>query len=234
MLSRVATAALFAGMTLCFAPSAFAHISLAGPGLAGQSQVLTFSVGHGCEGADTYSVEVTIPKEVTTVRAMPNVFGDAEVTTDDAGIVKAVKWTKAGKIHEKDDQFYQLQIRIGVPNTPFETFLFPAKQTCRKSDGTESVVDWKATPEEVAAAKMGEEPEPAPSLTVIPVRLNGWNKFATKNKISDLTVFDDAQIVWVGDAAYSKNPVTAELIKSEDGVTELTEIAANAEIWVKY
>jgi periplasmic copper chaperone A len=234
MLSRLGTASLLAGASLLFAPTAFAHVSLAGPGYAGQSQVLTFSVGHGCEGSDTYSVEVAIPKEVTTLRAMPSVFGEAEVVADDAGIVSSVKWTKAGKIHAKDDLFYQVAIRISVPMTPFVTLLFPAKQTCRAADGTETVVNWAATAEEVAAAKAGEEPEPAPALVILPVRSTGWNKFTSKTKITDLSIFDDAQIVWVGDAAYSKNTLTADLIKSEDGVTELTEIAANAEIWVKY
>jgi periplasmic copper chaperone A len=234
MLSRVGSAALLAGMTSLFAPTAFAHISLSSPGYAGTNQVLTFSVGHGCEGSDTYSVEVTIPKEVTSVRAMPSTFGEAEVIADDAGIVSAVKWTKAGKIHAQDDQYYQLAIRIGVPKTPFVTLLFPAKQTCRAADGSEKVVDWNATPEEVAAAKEGEEPEPAPALVILPARVNGWNKYKAPAKITDLSIFDDAQIVWVGDAAYSKNELTKELIKNADGVTELTEIAANADIWVKY
>jgi uncharacterized protein YcnI len=234
MLSRVSAAALLAGASLLFTLPAFAHISLAGPGVAGSNQLLTFNVGHGCEGVDTASVEITIPKEVTTVRAVPAVFGDAEVTTDDAGIVTAVKWTKAGKAHAKDDQFYQLQLRIGVPMLPFTTLLFPAKQTCKAADGTETVVNWAATAAEVAAAKEGEEPEPAPALFIVPSHSPGWNKFTSKAKITDLSVFDDAQIVWAGDAAYSKNATTADLIKNEDGVTELTEIAANAEIWVKY
>lgn len=234
MLSRVSTAALLAAATLAFASTAFAHVSVSGPGYANQNALLTFGVGHGCEGADTYSIEVTIPKEVTSVRAMPNAFGDAVVTADDAGVVSSVKWTKAGKIHEKDDQYYSLQMRVKLPDAPFTTVLFPTKQVCKKADNTELVTDWKATPEEVAAAKMGEEPEPAPALTILPVRFTGWNKFTAKSKIENLAIFDDAQIVWVKDAAYSKNPVTAEQIKSEDGVTVLTAIEANAEIWVKY
>lgn len=234
MLSRVGSAALLAGVSLLVAPTAFAHVSIGGPGYAGTSQVVTFGVGHGCEGSDTYSVEVTIPKEVTTVRAVPSTFGNAVVTADDAGIVSSVKWTKAAPVHAKDEQYYQLAIRIGVPKTPFVALLFPTKQTCKKADGTEIVVDWKATPEEVAAAKEGEEPEPAPALVILPARAAGWNKFKAPAKITDLTIFNDAQIVWVGDAAYSNNETTKELIQSEDGVTELTEIAANADIWVKY
>jgi hypothetical protein len=40
--------------------------------------------------------------------------------------------------------------------------------------------------------------------------------------------------VWSGDAAYSSNAATAALIENEEDVTKLTEIAAGAEIWVKY
>ena len=40
--------------------------------------------------------------------------------------------------------------------------------------------------------------------------------------------------MWSGDAAYSGNPATQDLIKGEDGVTTLTEIASGSDIWVKY
>jgi hypothetical protein len=59
-----------------------------------------------------------------------------------------------------------------------------------------------------------------------PVRLGG--------AIDDLSIFNDAQIVWSGDDAYSGNPNTAELIEAEDDVDTLESIAAGAEIWVKY
>ena len=52
--------------------------------------------------------------------------------------------------------------------------------------------------------------------------------------IKDLTIFKDALIVWRGNAAYSANPNTVAQIKAEAGVTELTELKANDEIWVRY
>ena len=210
-----------------------AHVSLAGPGFAGQNQVLTFSIGHGCEGADSYKLSVAIPKEVTTVRGMPSAWGDADVQTDDTGAVTAVAWTKKD-VRPQDDQFYQMSIRIGVPNLPFQTLYFPATQSCRAADGTESVVEWKALPDEIAAAPKGMEPEPAPALVILPPRAPGWNKFTVPQKVTDLSVFKDALIVWAGDAAYSANPATVDQIKNEDGVTELEEIAAGTDIWVKY
>ena len=235
MLSQVRFAGLLGAVNLVFATTASAHVSMASPGFAGQTQVLNFSIGHGCEGADTFRLEVTIPKEVTSVRALPSVFGDVEVKTDDAGVALAVIWSKA-TVRPKDDQYYQMAIRAKLPDAPFTTLYFTAKQSCRTADGKESVVDWAATAEEVAAAtaKMDTAPEPAPALTIVPVRATGWNKYTAKTKITDLSIFNDAQIVWVGDAAYSNNPTTKELIKAESGVTELTEIKADAEIWVRY
>lgn len=213
--------------------TADAHVSVAGPGFAGQNQILVFSIGHGCEGADSYKLSVAIPKEVTSVRGMPNAWGDADVQTDDTGAVTAVVWTKQ-TVRPRDDQYYQMSIRVGVPDLPFHTLYFPATQSCRTADGVESVVEWKALPDEVAAAPKGEEPEPAPALTILPARVPGWNKFTVTDKVTDLSVFKDALIVWAGDAAYSANPTTAERIRSEEGVTELREIPAGTDVWVKY
>lgn len=221
-------------LALCaHARLASAHVSVTGPGYAGQNQVLTFGVGHGCEGADTVRVEVTLPEEITSVRALPSTFGPVTLEADDAGVVRSIVWTKDAA-RELDEMYYQVAIRVRLPSEPFTTLLFPTAQTCRAADGTETTVDWAATPEEVAAAAEGEEPEPAPTLLILPPRMAGWNKYEAPKAIKDLSVFDDAQIVWVGDAAYSSNPATAEMIENEEGVSTLTEIKAGAEIWVKY
>jgi len=230
--SSVACRGALAGTLLSLSSVASAHVSVAGPGYANQSQVLSFGVGHGCEGADTVRVEVQIPKEVTSVRGVPAVFGDAKLVTNDAGLVTSVVWSK-DKARPADDAYYTLQIRVKVPDAPFTKVYFPAKQTCRSADGTESVVDWAALPGDEAPAG-GEESTPAPGLKIVPARVAGWNKLTVKEAVSDLSFFDDAQIVWSGDAAYSSNPATKDLIKSESGVTELTAIKANSEIWVKY
>jgi hypothetical protein len=69
----------------------------------------------------------------------------------------------------------------------------------------------------------------------VPARKTGWNKFTVPSDISDLSVFfSDAQIVWKGTAAYTSNPATAELAAGTSGVTELKELKANDEIWVRY
>ena len=235
MHARLRYSLMVAAALLALPASALAHVSVSGAAYANQNTLLTFGVGHGCEGTDTVAIEVSIPKEVSGVRGVPHgVFTNLEVKTDDAKIVTAVIWKK-DSARDLDDGYYQLQLRAKMPDAPFSTVLFPTKQTCRAADGTETVVDWKATPAELEGLPEGEEgPEPAPALTVLPVRAPGWNKFTTKVAINDLAIFNDAEIVWVGEAAYSSNPTTTEQIKGEDDVTPLTKIAANAEIWVKY
>jgi uncharacterized protein YcnI len=234
MPTRIVSSSLVTLALLGSSSLAHAHVSLtSGPGYANQSQILTFGVGHGCAGADTVRVEVSIPKEVTTVRALANAWGEPQVKTDDAGLVTSVVWSK-DKAREKDDAYYQVAIRIKVPDAPFSTVYFAAKQVCRAADGKESTVDWSALPGEAPEAASGEEVTPAPALTILPVRFPGWNKISVKDALKDLKIFDDAQIVWQGDAAYSSNPATMEQIKAEKDVTVLTEIKAGTDLWVKY
>jgi hypothetical protein len=145
--------------------------------------------------------------------------------TDTAGLPTAVVWSKT-TVGDTDDQFYTVSMRITVPDTPFTTLYFPAIQTCRASDGTVTVVEWIGLP--------GDPEEPAPALVIMPARYPGWNKITPTVAITDLSLFDDAQIVWQGNAAYSSNPAIMDLITSESGVTVLSELAAGTDVWVKY
>jgi len=233
-MSQVRSIAALSGAALLLSSTALAHVAISsGPGVADTNQVLTFGVGHGCEGADTIAVEIEIPEEVTSVRALvgPSGFGEAELTLDDAELVRTVTWTKADA-RAGDDQYYQFGLRIRVPNMPFTKLYFPSKQTCRDADGEETEVHWSLSDEE--AAEGGDHAQGAPKLVVTPPRANGWNKYTVDGAIEDLSIFDDAQIVWSGDAAYSSNAATQALIEADDDVDELTEIEADAEIWVKY
>ncbi len=162
---------------------------------------------------------------MTSVRAVPWAFGDAEVVTSSAGVPIAVVWTRPD-VKDADDQYYRVSLRITVPDLPFETLYFPTIQTCESAGGVQTVVEWVGLP--------GDPESPAPALRIMPEHRSGWNKMTTTAAITDLSVFDDAQIVWQGDAAYSGSADIMDLIMSTTDVTVLTEIAAGAEIWVKY
>jgi uncharacterized protein YcnI len=236
MKATVRTLALALGLT-AFAGAAHAHISISsGIGAANTTQEVAFSVGHGCAGADTVAVRVTIPAGVTSVRPMRSDFGKVSVEKDTAGTITAVSWTKAAAdALDADIAYYKLIIRMKTPNMPFTTLVLPALQTCRAMDGTMSTVDWKALPG--APVPDAGEDEPAPTLPIVPAHKPGWNKMTVPVALTAAelgTYFADAQILWKGTAAFSASATTTDQVKATAGVTSLTALAAGDEIWVKY
>ena len=230
---RIAQLASITALTTIVTASP-AHVSIAsGPAFAGKRAVLTFSVGHGCEGADTIAIDVSLPSAITSARGMPSTFGFADVQLDDADLPTNVVWTK-DEVREVDDQYYQLGIRIAVPDEPFSVHYFSVLQGCRDADGMEYATDWAALPGDEPEEE-GEEAPPAAQLVIVPERHPGWNKFEVPSDIDDLALFfSDAQIVWLDDAAYSANPAIAELIEDDEDVDTLEDIPGDSEIWVKY
>ncbi|WP_394841820.1 DUF1775 domain-containing protein [Pendulispora brunnea] len=235
-MSKTSSAVVVGVFTLVTPALAAAHISLgAAPAFADTTQEITFGVGHGCDNLwDTFSVQVDIPASVTTVRAIPSDFGKVTVIRNTANIITGVKWEKLSNadLQDGDTNYYKLGLRIKVPNQPFTRLLFPTHQVCRSADGkVEKPVDW------VAETDSHDEngPKPAPSLNILPPREKGWNKYTVPVAITDLKqYFGDALIVWKGNAAYSPGANTVGQIKSTADVTELTSLAANDVVWVKY
>jgi periplasmic copper chaperone A len=222
---------IFVLLTILLPVLAVAHISATSPGFANTTQEIVLSNSHGCEGADTYTVKTTIPAGVTSVRAINSGdFGKATVQTDATGQVTSVTWQKAdADLLAGDTHYYKTAIRARLPNQPFTVIYFPTEQTCKRTDGGILVSHWTNTTSDLDGG------EPAPAVTLLPARRPGWNKYTVPVAIPTLSVFfSDAQIVWKGNAAYSANPAVTELIGGTPGVTALTSLAANDEIWVKY
>jgi uncharacterized protein YcnI len=214
---------------------ASAHISVAGPAFAKSTWEASFSVGHGCDGVDTYSVTIDIPAGVTGVRAVDSTLGKAVTKTDGSGNATSITWTKAtADILASDVDFYRLPIRMTTPDAAWTTLYFIAHQVCRDQLGNTSTVEWSGKGQTTALPDGAPPPEPAPSVVLLPARTPGWNKFTVTQKLTSLTVFNDAEIVWAGNAAYSVNAAYKDLIGKEPDTTALTEIAAGTDIWVKY
>src|SRR6187549_1699139 len=113
-----------AGFSALFvSATARAHVSItSGPAFANVSQEVTFGVGHGCQGADTYRVQIEIPAGVTSVRPETSDFGQVDVETDAAGTIVAVTWTKdEANVLKADTQYYKLLLRLKAPDLPFST-----------------------------------------------------------------------------------------------------------------
>jgi periplasmic copper chaperone A len=218
--------------------SAEAHVSISsGPAAANKSQIITFSVGHGCTDAalkklDTVKIRVAIPAGVTSVRPLFSDFGRPTLIKNGATLTH-VEWTKAaGDLLDGDEAYYEIKLRANVPNAPFTKLQFNVDQTCEDSTThAQVVVSW----DQPETSTTGE---PAPLLSVVPARTSGWNKFVAPRALTQdevATYLGDALIVWRGTAAYSSNAATAALITNTPSVTALTAgLQANDEIWVRY
>ncbi|QRK04985.1 YcnI family protein [Archangium violaceum] len=225
---------------LCTAAEAHISVGAPGPAVAGSTQELTFNVGHGCDGADTFRIEVRIPEGVTSVRPLNSEFGKAVVSKDAAtNTITSVTWTKpsSADVLPADTHFYKLTLRARLPDQAFTTLFFPTIQHCRAADGTESTVEWIATTtDHNHGQNAGTEPaeNPAPALFIVPARTPGWNKYTVDQHVHDMSVFKDAQIVWAGSEAYSPSTYILSLIEKEPNTRVLQAIHPGTEIWVKY
>ncbi|MDI1451045.1 DUF1775 domain-containing protein [Polyangium sp. 6x1] len=226
------TFSILAG-ALATSAAAEAHISAVSPTLiAGKTTVVELSVGHGCEGSDTYAITVEIPKGMISVRPMSSDFGKTSLTYDaaDPALVTTVTWQKDdADALPGDTNYYRLAFRAKAPSAPFTSIYYKVHQVCRAADATLSYAEWVALP--------GEMGEPAAAQAIVPDHLPGWNKYTVPADIADLSVFfSDAHIVWRGTDAYSFNDNTVDLIKGTSGVTLLSAdgVKANDEIWVRY
>lgn len=232
-MNRKIHSVLAAATGIFLADLAHAHVSVSGPAIADTTQVITFAVSHGCEGLDTLKLTIEIPEQIASLRTVSSDLGAASIAVDDAGLPVSVTWEKPEEsLLESDTGYYTASIRFRVPNAPFTVLHFPAHQVCQSTSGETLELDWIGT---TSHEDSEEGVEPAPALLILPKRYTGWNKFSVPTNITDLaSVFSDAQIVWKGDAAYSPNPTTVELIHGTEDVTELRELQAGDEVWVKY
>lgn len=220
---------------------AFAHIGTDGPVFSGSAARLTFTVGHGCGGADTLSLVMQIPAGVTGVRPVSGAFGKASVTKDTLGNVTSVTWSRTETdLAAADDLAHEVSLRLRISAAPFTTLFFPTVQTCKSATGVVSTNNWVGTMSGdhhhgVDAGAQPAAPDPAPSVKVLPARLPGWNKYTLTQHLHDLPqFFSDAQIVWSGSAAFSANPDVQALIANEPNTTALTELHPGSVIWVRY
>ena len=218
-------------------PVAEAHIGLSAPGpiIANTTQELSFTVGHGCSGADTVRVEIRIPTGVGGVRPLDTPFGKAVVKKNASGVITSVVWTKpAEDVLPEDTQLYKFTLRAKLPDTPFAPLFFPTVQTCRSAAGVATTVEWVGEDTGHGHGLAAEAASPAPYAFLLPARAPGWNKYTVPTHVHDLSVFHDAQIVWAGNAVYSPNTSIQGLIAQEQNTQPLSEIHPGTEIWIKY
>ena len=194
------------------------------------------AVPHGCEGADTYRVEVELPAGFPAVRAVLGSLGYATIAAEaDTGQPTTLTWEKPmTDLLDSDSHAYEVSFRTKLPDTPFAKYYFPTTQYCRDDQGVESTAAWVgiSSGHDHGGSASGEKP--APALFVYPARAPGWNQYTAPDHLHDMSIFNDAIIVWKGNAAYSPNPVTQQLIIDDAETTTLEQIHPGETFWIKY
>ncbi|WP_407319713.1 DUF1775 domain-containing protein [Isoptericola halotolerans] len=141
---RAALAAAVTAVVLLPATSAAAHVSVdrVEPRDDGTSAV-TFVFDHGCDGAPTDAVQVTMPEGVEALAAVAPDGWTVDVTPDQ------VRW--AGE-PVADGEVTELTVDVRMVGTAGQSFVFPAVQECTSGDS----YDWADTD--------GSGAHPAPML----------------------------------------------------------------------
>ncbi len=235
-------------LALLAAACAQAHVSVDsanGPAIAGKSHIITLNVPHGCDGADTYKIEVEIPLEFRLSRPVDSEFGVATITKESlatpfvshgktyAEDVRKITWEKPeSAIKGSDTHLYRVSFRTTLPNTPFATTYLKTTQTCKMPDGSTAKLEWIGTGSH--AEHGATNASPAPALVIYPARAPGWNQYTVNEHLHNMAVFKDAEIVWAGTKAYSSNAFTTSLIQKDTSLETLEMIHPGTEIWVKY
>ncbi|NGN93948.1 YcnI family protein [Nocardioides sp. KC13] len=164
-----APAAAAAAVTFLVAAPASAHVTVTPTETAaGAYTVLTFSVGHGCEGSPTNKITIQVPEGINTVTPTRQPFYDVKVTKEK--LAEPIKDAHGNELTERDativytaktplpeGQRDAFEVSLQLPEKE-GTLSFPTVQTCEKGETA-----WiEETPEGAT-----EEPEsPAPAFEV--------------------------------------------------------------------
>jgi len=149
-----ATTLLGAGLLALSAPlAASAHVEVEPSSTAaGSYSLLTFSVGHGCDGSSTTAITIDIPDSITSVTPTVNPGWEITPLTDGQ-----VTYTADAPLADGLRTTFALSLQIPADAVVGDTLAFPVLQTCEvgETDWAEPVVEGEAEPA-----------HPAPSLTV--------------------------------------------------------------------
>jgi uncharacterized protein YcnI len=172
-LRRIALpAATAAAAVVATALPASAHVTVTPDNTAAESYaVLTFSVGHGCEGSPTTRIEIALPEQVLQVTPTRTALWDVEKVTEtlDDPVedahgnqvterVSRVVYTARTPLPDGYRDAFELSLQL--PDAAGETLTFPVVQKCAKGETA-----WIETPADGQDAHELERPAPAFEVT---------------------------------------------------------------------
>lgn len=161
------------------ASSAFSHIVLQdGAAAAGASYRATLRVGHGCDGAATTGISVTIPAGFTGAQPMPKPGWTVKTTTGKLAQpytshgktftegVTEISWTASAPDNALPNAFYDEFVLRGTTPTQPGPLWFKVVQTC-----TQGVNNWVEVP--TAGTSTKGLKSPAALLEVLDIQAAG-------------------------------------------------------------
>ncbi len=173
-------AATGAGMLVVLSAAAptSAHVTITpSDAEAGAYTVLTFSVGHGCEGSPTTALDIQVPEPILSVT--PTLLTGWQVEKQMVVLDEPVEDAHGNSVTERvgvvsytadeplaDGYRAAMELSLQLPATPGETLVFPVVQRCAEGETA-----WT----EVAAD--GQDPEelahPAPTVAIVAETADG-------------------------------------------------------------
>lgn len=166
------------GIVALGAGAASAHVTVTpSTTAAGAYTVLTFSVGHGCEGSPTTKIAIQMPEAIPSVTPTLNQGWDVRKVTEK--LAEPIEDAHGNKLTERISQVVYtaktpladgfrdtFELSVQLPETEGETVTFPVVQTCQKGQ-----TGWIETPAEGQDAE--ELESPAPAFTITPASGEG-------------------------------------------------------------
>ncbi|OUE23809.1 hypothetical protein BFL36_07115 [Clavibacter michiganensis] len=148
-------AALGLGLALAAPLAASAHVEVDASSTAPAAlSVLTFAVGHGCEGSATTALAIRFPADVQAVK--PTMTPGWSVAEQEAADGTTVTYTADTPLPDALRATVQVEALLPVDGRAGDVVAFPTLQTCVAGS-----TDWAETP------TAGSEPDhPAPAVTL--------------------------------------------------------------------
>lgn len=160
------------GIVALSAGAASAHVTVTpSTTAAGSYTVLTFSVGHGCEGSPTTKIAIQMPETIPSVT--PTINQGWSVRKVSEKLAEPIEDAHGNKLTERISQVVytakapladgfrdSFELQVQIPDAEGDTVTFPVIQTCQKGS-----TSWIETPAEGQDEEELESPAPAFTIT---------------------------------------------------------------------
>ena len=116
---------------------------------AGSYSLLTFSVGHGCDGSATTGITIDVPEAIESVTPTVNPGWDVIPLTDGQ-----IVYTALTPLADGLRTTFELSLQIPADAAVGDTLAFPVLQSCEvgETDWSEAIVEGEAEPDHPAPA----------------------------------------------------------------------------------